>query len=47
MAVRGGGGHLQKIILVTYLLKHREIGHEHRENTGNLILTRMWPPYNT
>ena len=23
--------------------KHREIGREHGEKTGNLILTRMWP----
>ena len=38
MAVRGGGGHLQKIILVTHVLKkHREISHECRENTGNSI----------
>ena len=34
-----------KKIPVTYVLKkHRAIGLEHRENTGNLILTRMWPP---
>ena len=24
--------------------EHREVGREHRENTGNLILTRTWPP---
>ena len=45
MAIRGGGGHLYRKILVTYVLKkHREIGREHRENAGNLILTRTWPP---
>ena len=46
MTVRGGGGHLyKKKILITYVLKkHRKIGHEHKENTGNLILTRTWSP---
>ena len=34
------------IINTCYLCteKNREIGCKHRENTGNLILTRMWPP---
>ena len=40
MAVMGGRGN------TCYLRaeKHREIGREHRENSGNLILTRTWPP---
>ena len=34
MAVRGGGGQLyEKYLLLTYL-RHREIGREHKENTG-------------
>ena len=46
MAVRGGGGSFIKIILVTCVLKKcREIDREHREKAGNLILTRMWPPF--
>ena len=39
MAVRGGGGHLYKNTFYLHTEKHRKIGREHRENTGNLILT--------
>ena len=45
MTIRGGGGHLYKKYFKAQIEKHREIGHEHRENTGNLILTRTWPPW--
>ena len=46
MAVRDGGRILEKKKQMCYLCsaKHREIGHEHRENIGNLILAQTWPP---
>ena len=49
MAVRGGGGHFykkkkKKKTCYLHAEKDKEIGREHRENMGNLILTRTWPP---
>ena len=43
MAVRGGGAHLYKNTCYLHTEKHRVIGHEHRENSGNLISTQTWP----
>ena len=37
MAVRGGAGHLKNNTCYLCTEKHREIGRENRENTGNLI----------
>ena len=37
MAVRGGGAICKNNTCYLCTEKHREIGREHRENTGNLI----------
>ena len=44
IVVKGDGDHLYKNTCYLHTDKHREICHEHRENTGNLILPRTWPP---
>ena len=39
MAIRGGGGHLQTIIVYSFVNeKTQGKSEEHRENTGNFVL---------